>query len=155
MSNIEQAFEPAAPPPVSAATRKVMQANRRRDTGPELKVRRYLHARGRRFRVDYGKLPGRPDVALPKHRLAIFVHGCYWHRHGCGRGGQPRTNAAFWQAKFDRNAMRHERNAAALRQLGWRVLVVWECSLRDVEAAMAPVMASLDSSASDRHEIAM
>jgi DNA mismatch endonuclease (patch repair protein) len=135
---------------VSAATRKVMQANRRRDTGPELKVRRYLHARGYRFRVDYGRLPGRPDIALPKHRFAIFVHGCYWHRHGCGRGGQPKTNAAFWQAKFDRNAARHERNAAALRQLGWTVVVVWECSLHDVEAAMAPVMALLGSSSRPR-----
>lgn len=143
MREQEAATDTAPHPSVSAATRKVMQANRRRDTGPELKVRRFLHARGYRFRVDHGGLPGRPDVALPRHRLAIFVHGCYWHRHDCGRAGQPKTNSAFWQAKFDRNAARHERNAAALRQLGWTVVVVWECSLHDVDAAMAPVLALL------------
>jgi DNA mismatch endonuclease (patch repair protein) len=132
-----------APPTVSPATRKVMQANKRRDTGPELKVRRWLHARGFRFRVDKGGLPGRPDVALPKHRVALFVHGCYWHGHDCGKGSKPKTNAAFWTEKFARNAARHERDAERLQELGWRVVVVWECDLKDMDRAMAPVMALL------------
>lgn len=130
-------------PTVSLATRKVMQANRRRDTKPEMKVRRWLHARGFRFRVDRAGLPGRPDVVLPKHRLAIFVHGCYWHGHGCGKGLKPKTNAAFWTEKFARNAARHDRDAGRLEDLGWRVLVIWECGLRDMDSAMAPAMALL------------
>lgn len=80
---------------VSPATRKVMQANRRRDTKPEMTVRRWLHARGFRFWVDRKGLPGQPDVVLAKHRLAIFVHGCCWHGHDCGKGSKPKTNSAF------------------------------------------------------------
>ena len=131
------------PQTVSPATRKVMQANKRRDTEPELKVRRWLHARGYRFRVDRAGLPGRPDVVLPKHRLAVFVHGCYWHGHGCGKASKPKTNPEFWRDKFARNAARHERDAGRLSELGWRVEVVWECDLRDMDRAMAPVMALL------------
>lgn len=82
-------------PEMSAATRNVMRANQRPDTGREMKVRRWLHARGFRFRMDYAKLKGRPDVALPRHRLAIFVHGCHWHGHGCGKGSKPKTNPEF------------------------------------------------------------
>lgn len=104
---------------VSPATRKVMQANRRRDTKPEMAVRRWLHARGFRLRVDRKDLPGRPDVVLPKHRLAIFVHGCYWHGHDCGKGSKPKTNAAFWNDKFARAAARSERDAARLQDLSW------------------------------------
>lgn len=130
-------------PSVSPATRKVMQANKRRDTEPELKVRRWLHARGFRFRVDKAGMPGRPDVVLTKHRLALFVHGCYWHGHDCGRGRHPKTNPEFWREKFARNAARHERDAVRLQELGWRVEVVWECDLRDMDRAMAPVMAIL------------
>lgn len=122
---------------VSPATRKVMQANKRRDTKPELKVRS-LHAHGFRFRVDKAGLPGRPDIALAKHRVAIFVHGCYWHGHDCGKGPKPKTNAAFWTEKFARNAARHERDAGRLAELGWRVVVVWECDLKDMDRAMAP-----------------
>ena len=129
-----------SPPTVSAATRNVMRANKRRDTGPEMKVRRWLHARGFRFRVDYAKLKGRPDVALPKHRLAIFVHGCYWHGHGCGKGSKPKTNPEFWRDKFARNAERHARAEVAIREKGWTPIVVWECDLRDIDRAMAPVL---------------
>lgn len=132
-----------APITVSPTTRKVMQANKRRDTEPELKVRRWLHAKGFRFRVDKAGMPGRPDVVLTKHRLALFVHGCYWHGHDCGRGGKPKTNPEFWRDKFARNAARHERDAGRLRELGWRVEVVWECDLRNMDRAMAPVMAIL------------
>lgn len=128
---------------VSEATRNVMRANKRRDTGPEMKVRRWLHARGFRFRVDYAKLKGRPDIALPKHRLAIFVHGCYWHGHGCGKGSRPKTNPEFWRDKFARNAERHARAEVAIREKGWTPIVVWECDLRDMDRAMAPVLEAM------------
>jgi DNA mismatch endonuclease (patch repair protein) len=130
-------------PAVSTATRNVMRANKRRDTGPEMKVRRWLHARGYRFRLDYAKLPGRPDVVLPRHKIAIFVHGCYWHDHGCGKGRRPKTNPEFWQAKFARNAERHERAEAAIASLGWKSVVVWDCDLKDIDGEIASMMAMM------------
>jgi DNA mismatch endonuclease (patch repair protein) len=75
-------------------------------------------------------LPGRPDIVLPKHGVVIFVHGCFWHRHGCPLASEPRTRRKFWNEKFARNVARDARNARALRRLGWRVLTVWECALR-------------------------
>jgi DNA mismatch endonuclease (patch repair protein) len=105
-----------------------------RDTKPELIVRSLLHRLGLRFRVQCKELPGKPDIVLPKHRTVIFVHGCFWHRHpGCKRASTPADNAQYWQAKFTRTVARDEAHRAALEQLGWRVLVVWECELRDME----------------------
>ncbi|WP_422072034.1 very short patch repair endonuclease [Tranquillimonas rosea] len=110
---------------------RMMSANRRKDTGPELLVRRHLHAQGLRFRLDVRKLPGSPDLVLARHRVAIFVHGCYWHRHeGCRFATTPKSNQAFWAAKFARNVERDERAIAALLHMGWRVGIVWECALR-------------------------
>lgn len=109
---------------------RMMAANRRRDTKPELLVRRYLHAQGFRFRLDVRKLPGSPDVVLARHRAAIFVHGCYWHRHkGCRLAATPKSNTKFWREKFDRNVERDERAGVDLLALGWRVAIVWECAL--------------------------
>ncbi|WP_340249408.1 DNA mismatch endonuclease Vsr [Sulfitobacter pontiacus] len=110
---------------------RMMAANRRKDTGPELLVRRYLHAQGFRFRLDVRRLPGSPDLVLARHRAAIFVHGCYWHQHeGCRFATTPKSNKAFWAAKFARNVERDESAIAALLPMGWRVGVVWECALR-------------------------
>ena len=110
---------------------RMMRANARRDTQPELLVRRHLHARGFRFRLDVGSLPGRPDIVLRKWNAAIFVHGCYWHRHpGCRYATMPKSNVGFWTAKFDGNRERDRAAIAALLSLGWRVAVVWECGLR-------------------------
>ncbi|MHA6324541.1 very short patch repair endonuclease [Roseivivax sp. CAU 1753] len=110
---------------------KMMAANRRKDTRPELLVRSYLHAQGLRFRLDVRKLPGSPDLVLARHRAAIFVHGCYWHRHeGCRFATTPQSNQAFWTTKFARNIERDETAIAALLNMGWRVAVVWECGLR-------------------------
>lgn len=106
------------------------------NTLPELIVRQYLHAAGFRYRLHDKQLPGKPDVVFPKYRTVIFIHGCFWHSHGstCLRGGQqPKANADFWQAKFAYNRERDHNNQAALRTQGWRVLVVWECSLRKSE----------------------
>jgi DNA mismatch endonuclease (patch repair protein) len=105
-----------------------------RDTKPELIVRSLLHRLGLRFRVQCKELPGKPDIVLPKHKTVIFVHGCFWHRHpGCKRASTPADNAQYWQAKFTRTVARDAAHRATLEQLGWRVLVVWECELRDME----------------------
>lgn len=105
-----------------------------RDTKPELIVRSLLHRLGLRFRVQCKELPGKPDIVLPKHKTVIFVHGCFWHRHpGCKRASTPADNAQYWQAKFTRTMARDATHRATLEQLGWRVLVVWECELRDME----------------------
>jgi DNA mismatch endonuclease (patch repair protein) len=101
-----------------------------RDTEPELAVRRALHAAGLRFRLHAVSLPGRPDIVLPRFRSVVFVHGCFWHRHGCALASEPATRRAFWREKFARNVARDKRTAAALRRAGWRVLTVWECALR-------------------------
>jgi len=100
------------------------------NTKPEVLVRSALHRAGFRFRLYSRGLPGRPDIVLPKHGAVVFIHGCFWHRHGCSLSSEPATRRAFWKAKFDANVARDKRNARALRKLGWRVLTVWECALR-------------------------
>jgi len=106
-----------------------------RDTRPELIVRSLLHRLGFRFRVQRKDLPGKPDIVLPKHKTVVFVHGCFWHRHpGCKRASTPADNFQYWRAKFSRTVTRDATHQAALEQSGWRVLVVWECELRDMEA---------------------
>src|SRR5438067_7398142 len=109
-----------------------MAAIRGRDTKPEMIVRRIVHRLGYRFRLHRRDLPGRPDVVLPRHRSVIFVHGCFWHQHSCRYGRVvPATRAEFWKTKRDENMARDIRNIKALRKMGWRVLVVWECWTRD------------------------
>jgi DNA mismatch endonuclease, patch repair protein len=94
-------------------------------------VRSAAHRRGLRFRIHRSDLPGTPDLVLPKWRLAIFVHGCFWHRHpGCKKATSPKTRVEFWQGKFDRNVERDRANLAALALMGWRTEVIWECETR-------------------------
>lgn len=113
------------------------------NTKPELIVRRVLHAMGRRFRLHRDDLPGRPDIVLPRYRIAIFVHGCFWHRHpGCRGTTTPKTRADFWNAKFDGNVARDRSAEMALQAAGWKVLVVWECETKDVPA-LAEMLAEL------------
>lgn len=116
---------------VDRVTRSRMMAGiRGGNTLPELAVRRHLHGRGFRFRLHVRDLPGRPDIVLPKYRAAIFVHGCFWHRHpGCRFATTPATRRAFWQAKFRENVERDHRQQRTLRSAGWRVLVIWECEV--------------------------
>jgi len=105
-----------------------MSRIRARDTGPELAVRRRLHAAGFRFRLDVRDLPGRPDIVLPRYRTVVFVHGCFWHRHpGCPYAAQPKTRQEFWEQKFVSNVERDRRAQRELREVGWCVEVVWEC----------------------------
>lgn len=121
---------------VDAAVRsRMMSSIRGKDTKPEMLVRRYLHARGLRFRVHRRDLPGRPDVVLPKWKAAIFVHGCFWHGHNqCPYFRLPATRTEFWQFKIAGNVARDARAEETLRSMGWRVLVVWECAIRDHSA---------------------
>ncbi|WP_306467342.1 very short patch repair endonuclease [Limimaricola sp. G21655-S1] len=106
-----------------------MSAVGQKNTGPEMRLRSALHKRGVRFRLHDRKLPGSPDLVLPKYRSVIFVHGCYWHRHGCYRSTTPKSRKEFWAEKFEANVARDRRDADRLIDLGWRVLVVWECAL--------------------------
>jgi DNA mismatch endonuclease, patch repair protein len=104
------------------------------DTQPELAVRRALHAMGFRFRLHRRDLPGRPDLILPRHKLAIFVHGCFWHQHaGCRLASSPKSRQSYWTPKLAGNVERDQRNAASLRLSGWRVETVWECDARKPE----------------------
>lgn len=108
-----------------------MSAIRGRNTKPELVVRRLLHSLGYRFRLHRETLPGKPDIVLPKYRTVIFVNGCFWHRHaGCRYATFPSTNAVFWQKKFRQNVERDGRNYELLKKLGWNVVIVWECELK-------------------------
>lgn len=101
-----------------------------KDTAPELVVRKWLWANGFRYRLHRKDMPGKPDIVLPKYNAVIFVHGCYWHRHGCRKTTTPKTRREFWIAKFRENEERDSRSLKALLEVGWRVMLVWECSLR-------------------------
>jgi DNA mismatch endonuclease (patch repair protein) len=113
----------------------VMARVKGRDTGPERAVRRMLWRLGARYRLDRRDLPGRPDIVLPGRKLAIFVHGCFWHGHDCTRGARvPKANRAYWTGKIARNRARDVDTLARLEALGWRVELVWECDLKDLAA---------------------
>lgn len=113
---------------------RMMGAIKGKDTKPEIQLRQYLHAQGFRYRLHRRGLPGSPDLVLKRHSLVIFVHGCFWHRHGkCFYAASPKTRPEFWQQKFEANMARDARVQNELRQLGWRVLVVWECGLKHLD----------------------
>jgi DNA mismatch endonuclease (patch repair protein) len=101
-----------------------------RDTKPEMTLRKELHHRGFRYSVNDPRLPGSPDLTFPRYRAAVFVHGCFWHRHGCKYSTVPKTRMKLWEEKFLANMARDRRNVAKLRRMGWRVKTVWECKLR-------------------------
>ena len=111
-----------------------MSRIRNKNTKPEIRVRSLLHEMGYRFTVNAPnnrKLPGKPDIVLPKYHAVIFVHGCFWHRHkNCKETTTPKTRTEWWQAKFDGNVERDRRNQRLLRKAGWRVIVVWECQTK-------------------------
>lgn len=118
---------------VSREVRSRMMAGiKGKDTLPERVVRSLVHGLGLRFRLHGKSLPGRPDLVLAKHRTVIFVHGCFWHRHSCGLAAVPKTRPNFWAAKFNANTGRDARNKIELKKLGWRVIEVWECQVRDL-----------------------
>ena len=140
---------------------RCMSRIRGKDTGPEWAVRRMVHAMGFRYRLHVKGLPGKPDLVLPRHRKIIFVHGCFWHAHGC-RAAQrpPATHKRFWKAKFARNVARDQKALRQLWQAGWRVLVVWECETKDAEqlrtilaAFLAPSRGPVNYALSDQHAL--
>ena len=129
----------------------VMRRVKGRDTSPELAVRKILRAAGIGYRLGGCGLAGRPDVVMKGRRLALFVHGCFWHGHDCSRGArQPKTNADYWIAKIGRNRARDADAVQALRANGWRVIVVWECDLRRPDFAPALIAEVAGQAASDR-----
>src|SRR6266480_1644388 len=111
-----------------------MSRIRSRDTNPELAVRRSLYRLGYRFRLHRNDLPGKPDVVLPKHRIAIFVHGCFWHQHsGCIDCSKPKTNTKYWRPKLLANVQRDRKYRRRLRRIGWTPIVIWECQTKKAE----------------------
>lgn len=105
------------------------------NTKPEETVRKYLFSQGFRYRKNVSKLPGKPDIVLPKYKTVVFVNGCFWHAHeGCKWFVPPKSNKAFWQNKFAYNVERDKKNYKKLEELGWKVIVVWECEIRHGDA---------------------
>jgi DNA mismatch endonuclease (patch repair protein) len=114
-----------------ASRSALMSRIRGKNTNPELIVRRLLHSLGYRFRLHRKDLPGKPDIVLPSRRIAIFVHGCFWHAHGCKIGQPPKSRLEFWGPKLQRNRERDAQNIQALEALGWTALTIWQCETRD------------------------
>lgn len=122
---------------------KMMAGIRSKNTQPELIVRKVLHGRGFRYRLHTRTLPGSPDIVLPKYKTAIFVHGCFWHRHkNCKYTTSPSTNVERWMSKFKDNVERDVRNQEKLRELKWKVIVIWECELRSNAAERLDLLIS-------------
>ncbi|MBF8678602.1 very short patch repair endonuclease [Pseudomonas fulva] len=130
---------------VDSLTRsRMMSGIRAKNTKPELMVRRFLHAHGYRFRIHRKDLPGNPDLVFPKLKVCIFVHGCFWHRHPrCRYATNPKTRPEFWSDKFQKNVARDLTNIDSLEKAGWRVLVVWECQLKNNEKILAELLSTL------------
>ena len=113
---------------------RIMASVKTRDTKPEISVRKALRSRGFRFRVHASDLPGTPDIVVPGYDAVVFVHGCFWHRHGCERATTPGSRAAYWRRKFSDNVRRDRRDRRRLQRLGWQTFIAWECRIdRDVE----------------------
>lgn len=119
---------PGFSPPIESRSRN-MAAIKSANTKPEFYVRQALHAAGFRFRLHRRDIPGSPDIVLPRHKIAVLVHGCFWHGHRCRIDHQPRSNTSYWSAKIARNVERDARNLKSLQESGWRTVVIWECSL--------------------------
>ena len=119
---------------VSKARSKNMSAIKSKNTKPEIIVRKFLHSKGYRFRIHRKDLPGCPDIVLPKYKTVIFVNGCFWHRHqGCKYKTTPKTRKDFWENKFNENIKRDKNNFKELKNLNWKVLVIWECELNSLQ----------------------
>jgi DNA mismatch endonuclease (patch repair protein) len=115
-----------------------------KNTKPELLVRKVLHGLGYRFRLHRNDLPGKPDIVLSKYKTVVFVHGCFWHGHSCKKGQKrPATNKDFWDGKLNRNIERDKENISQLENLGWNVLTIWECQVKDINQLMVIISESL------------
>ena len=117
---------------ISEQRARNMSAIKSKNTKPEIKVRKVLHSMGYRFRLHRKDLPGSPDIVLPKYKTVIFVHGCFWHRHeNCKYASTPKTRQEFWEAKFRENINRDKLNQENLSSKGWKIIIVWECEIKD------------------------
>jgi DNA mismatch endonuclease (patch repair protein) len=131
---------------VDATTRSaIMRAVRPKGSGPEMLLRRMLHGLGYRYALHRADLPGTPDLVFPARKKILFVHGCFWHRHGCRYTTDPKTREDFWQAKFTANVTRDKKTLVALRHAGWRCLVVWQCQLKQPEKTLNRVQKFLEA----------
>lgn len=131
---------------VSRETRsRIMSRVRGKDTGPEMTVRRLVYQAGYRYRLHGQHLPGKPDLVFVTRKKVIFVHGCFWHGHDCPRGGrQPKANAEYWHSKIQRTRKRDAMNIAKLEESAWKVLVIWECQLKNIEDVKLALFQFLD-----------
>ncbi len=107
-----------------------MSRIRRKNTSPEMIVRQYLFSRGLRYRIDDKRFPGRPDLVFPKYKTVVFINGCFWHHHDCKYFVWPKSNTEYWVPKIQRNVERDVFNQASIRNMGWNVIIVWECELK-------------------------
>lgn len=148
MSTRKYCRDGRAPIPAYEYVSRVMSANKARDTKPELALRSALWSCGiKGYRVNWKKAPGRPDIAFPSQKIAIFIHGCFWHRCPFCRPRLPKTHGAFWSEKFKANIKRDKRKALDLRKAGWKVVTIWECHLRNnMEQSAAQVEKILSNS---------
>lgn len=124
--------------------RRIMQSVRGKDTGPEWTVRRLLHGLGYRYRLHCKDLPGKPDLVFPKRNMTVFVHGCFWHAHGCRYGRAPKSRLDYWLPKLEQNKRRDAEKIAQLEALGWTVLTVWQCETKDIGALTGKLITFLD-----------
>lgn len=125
---------------------RIMKSVGTSHTGPELLVRRILHGMGYRFRLHRSDLPGKPDIVLPRFKIAIFVHGCFWHGHRCKKGRAPKSRQEYWLPKLAANCARDKRQLKAIRALGWSALTVWQCETKDPVALARSLKSSLPKS---------
>ena len=117
---------------ISEQRARNMSAIKSKNTKPEIAVRKLLHSMGYRFRLHRKDLPGSPDIVLPKYKTVIFVHGCFWHRHeNCKYASTPKTRQEFWNKKFNENILRDKKNLEILSSLGWKIIIIWECEIRN------------------------
>ena len=123
---------------------RIMRAVRHKDTGPEWIVRRILHGLGYRYRLHRRDLPGKPDLVFPSRKKVIFIHGCFWHAHNCRHGRPPKSRLDYWLPKLQQNRMRDADKGAQLETLGWQILTVWQCEIKDLNILIPKLHDFLD-----------
>jgi DNA mismatch endonuclease, patch repair protein len=125
---------------------EIMSRIRGKDTTPELIVRKLVYSMGYRYRLHYSKLPGKPDLVFPGRKKVIFVHGCFWHGHeGCPKGSLPKTKLDYWRPKLEENKRRDAEKQEALKELGWQILIIWQCELKKIKLIKRSIMTFLDN----------
>jgi DNA mismatch endonuclease (patch repair protein) len=130
--NKEYLRDGRAPIPLKESTSRVMRANKAKNTKPELSLRKLLYQEGiTGYRLNWKKAPGRPDIAFPGRKIAIFINGCFWHRCPYCKPSLPKTHKSFWKQKFAKNILRDKDKVSTLRQNGWKVLTIWECQIKN------------------------